>query len=98
MIHGIQSTKRRSFIKNHHITTIFLALKITSEATEEGRVQQAPAGSLFAYDPELHYPVEAKSGADVVFIGTGAQERRPWLKSVGDIPGMERQNLWEQLG
>ena len=76
----------------------------STKSSLEARLKQAGAPSTswlpFAYDPELHYPVPAVSGVDVVFIGTGARERLPWLKSVRDIPGIQRRihgNSWNRI-
>lgn len=89
--------KRRSFVANisqyNHIFSTKKSLQ--SRLLEAG----APSTSWlpFAYDPELHYPVKAEQGADVVFVGTGAQERLPWLTSVADIPDIQRRiygNSW----
>jgi spore maturation protein CgeB len=92
--------RRQSFISNlRRYDNIF-----STKSTLQKRLEQAGAPNTswlpFAYDPDLHYPVPAKSGADVLFIGTGAQERIPWLKSVGDITGIERRihgNSWDKI-
>jgi spore maturation protein CgeB len=92
--------RRHSFITNlpsyNHIFSTKKAL--------QSRLKKAGAPSTswlpFAYDPELHYPVQAKGGADVVFIGTGDQERLAWLKAVTDIPGIQRRihgNSWRGI-
>ena len=54
----------------------------------------------FAYDPELHHPAHSEGGADVVFVGTGAHERLPWLKAVAELPGIQRRihgNSWHGI-
>jgi spore maturation protein CgeB len=92
--------RRQSFISNlRQYDHIF-----STKSSLQKRLKQADSPSTswlpFAYDPELHYPVHAKSGADVVFIGTGAKERLPWLKSVSNIPGIKRRihgNSWHGI-
>ena len=92
--------KRTCFIQNlAHYDHIFSTKKTLQE-----RLLQAGAHSTswlsFAYDPQLHYPVESASGVDVVFVGTGARERLPWLESIGDLPGIKRRihgNSWERI-
>ena len=92
--------RRRQFIDNlkdyDHIFSTKSAL--------QARLKQAGTPSTswlpFAYDPELHYPVQTKTGADVVFIGTGAEERLPWLKSIAEVPGIQRRihgNNWNGI-
>ena len=92
--------KRQSFLTNlPNYDHIF-----STKSTLQKRLKQAGAPSTswlpFAYDPELHYPVPAKSGADIVFIGTGAQERVPWLRAVANMPGVDRRiygNSWKGI-
>ena len=92
--------RRRKFIENlanyDHIFSTKSAL--------QARLKQAGAPSTswlpFAYDPELHYPVQTETGADVVFIGTGAKERLPWLKSIAEVPLIQRRihgNNWNGI-
>ena len=55
----------------------------------------------FAYDPELHHPPQqpTSAGADVLFVGTGAEERLPWLKAISSLPGVSCQlhgNNWDR--
>lgn len=92
--------RRQSFIENLPYYDHIFSTKQTLKA----RLKKAGVNSTswlpFAYDPELHHPVEVETGADVVFVGTGDQERLPWLKSVSKIPGLKRQihgNSWERL-
>jgi spore maturation protein CgeB len=61
----------------------------------------------FAYDPVLHHPpgptdpaTTADFAVDVAFVGTGAQERLPWLGALADLPGLRRRiygNDWQRL-
>jgi len=92
--------KRQSFISNlPYYDHIF-----STKGSLQKRLKQAGVPSTswlpFAYDPHLHFPVRGELGADVVFIGTGAQERLPWLNSVGKIPGIQRRihgNSWRGI-
>lgn len=92
--------RRRTFIANlPHYDHIF-----STKQKLCARLKQAGVASSswlpFAYDPELHHSVEAETGADVLFIGTGAQERLPWLNSVAKMTGVKRQihgNSWNGL-
>lgn len=92
--------RRRSFFANlvdyDHIFSTKRAL--------QSRLRKAGATSTswlpFAYDPELHYPVQSKIVTDVVFIGTGAVERLYWLKRIGELPGIQRRihgNSWHGI-
>ena len=92
--------KRQSFIRNipqyDHIFSTKNSLQV--------RLKKAGATSTswlpFAYDPELHFPVSAEKGVDVVFIGTGAKERLPWLKSIEELPTIQRRihgNSWNGI-
>ena len=92
--------QRRSFLANlldyDHIFSTKQAL--------QARLKQAGTPSTswlpFAYDPELHHPVPGEAGPDVVFIGTGAQERLPWLKAVAELPEIQRRihgNSWHGI-
>ena len=92
--------KRQSFLTNlPNYDHIF-----STKSSLQNRLKQAGAPSTswlpFAYDPELHYRVESTSGTDVVFIGTGAEERLPWLRAVSKVPGVERRiygNSWNGI-
>ncbi|MBU13872.1 MAG: hypothetical protein CMQ14_02150 [Gammaproteobacteria bacterium] len=91
---------RRCFIRNlSHYDHIF--------STKEAVRRDLKKAGIFtnswlpqAYDPAIHHPPKQKSalpGADVVFIGTGATERLPWLESLKDLPGLVRRihgNNW----
>ena len=92
--------KRRSFLKNvpeydHIFSTkkqLIARLKKTGTLTS--------SWLPFAYDPELHYKVESSSGSDVLFVGTGAHERLPWLEAVAKVPGITRRlhgNSWHGI-
>ena len=91
---------RRSFVANlpdyHHIFSTKKSLQ------ERLKLFGTPSTSWlpFAYDPDLHQPVYSKPGADVVFIGTGDQERLPWLKAVAQLPDLRRRihgNSWHGI-
>ncbi len=62
------------------------------------RVEYLP----FAYDPELHYPLESLDKEkknydfDVVFIGTWDEEREKWLKNLLDYNLVIWGNGWER--
>ena len=54
----------------------------------------------FAYDPTLHYPVDEPWGKEIVFIGTGARERLPWLEALSGLSNTKKTiygNSWESL-
>ena len=92
--------KRQSFIRYIGQYDHIFSTKSSLEA--QLREAGAPSTSWlpFAYDPDLHYPVHAETGADVVFIGTGAQERLRWLKVVAKLPEIQRQiygNSWNGI-
>ncbi|MFZ9558443.1 MAG: CgeB family protein [Vulcanococcus sp.] len=94
--------RRRCFLRNlKHYDHIFS----TKEALRQ-RLEQAGTPSTswlpFAYDPELHHPIDVTEPepADVLFVGTGATERLPWLEALADLPGLRRRihgNSWEGL-
>lgn len=92
--------KRRSFIGNLPAYDHIFSTKKSLEC----RLKQAGTSSTswlpFAYDPELHYPVQTEAVVDVVFIGTGAEERVPWLKAITELPGIQRRihgNSWRGI-
>ena len=92
--------RRQSFINNlpyyNHIFSTKISLRLRLNKAGARSVSWLP----FAYDPELHYPVRVESGADVVFIGTGARERLPWLESIAGMPGIKRRihgNDWNGI-
>jgi len=92
--------KRRSYIENlpeyDHIFSTKKSLKDRLKKEGTSSTSWLP----FAYDPELHYPVQTRSMVDVVFIGTGAQERLPWLKAITELPGVRRRihgNSWHGI-
>ena len=66
---------------------------------EAKRVEYLP----FAYDPELHYPVQLTEqekniyGSDVAFIGTWDKEREKWLENLRDYDLAIWGNSWEKL-
>ena len=95
--------RRRSFLHNlRHYDHIFCTKQALC-----GRLEKAGTPSTswlpFAYDPALHYPPlekSSKQAADVLFVGTGAAERLPWLEALNDLPGVRRRihgNNWGGL-
>ena len=94
--------RRRCFLKNlplyDHVFSTKQALRQRLEAAGTPGTSWLP----FAYDPTLHHPPAQKqtNGVDVVFIGTGAEERLPWLQALADLPGIRRRihgNNWGGL-
>jgi spore maturation protein CgeB len=92
--------RRRNFIANlpeyHHIFSTKKALQSQLRRAGTPSTSWLP----FAYDPELHHPVHSEATADVVFIGTGARERLPWLNAVAKLPGVQRRiygNSWHGI-
>ena len=98
--------RRRCFLANlPHYDHIFS----TKDALRQ-RLTAAGASSTswlpFAYDPGLHRPPPPdpgdaeRFGVDVTFVGTGAQERLPWLAAMADPPGPRCRlygNSWNEL-
>ncbi len=80
--------RRRSFLQNlSHYDHIFSTKKALCRQLEQAGT---PSTSWlpFAYDPDLHHPpLRTGEGppADVLFIGTGAPERLPWLDALQDL-------------
>lgn len=92
--------RRQSFINN----LLYYNHIFSTKVLLQDRLDKAGVASTswlpFAYDPDLHHPVRVESGADVVFIGTGAKERLPWLKSIAGLPGIKRRihgNNWNGI-
>lgn len=94
--------RRRCFLRNlplyDHIFSTKQALRQRLEAAGTPSTSWLP----FAYDPALHHPPSQADGdpADVLFIGTGARERLPWLEALSDLPGLRRRihgNSWHGL-
>ena len=95
--------RRRCFLRNlkhyDHIFSTKETLRQRLEAADTPSTSWLP----FAFDPELHHPVadEVTPGAaDVMFVGTGASERLPWLEALADLSGLRRKihgNSWEGL-
>lgn len=92
--------KRRRFLTNiaryDHIFSTKKALQI--KLRNAGAI--STSWLAFAYDPVLHYPVEADTSTDVLFIGTGARERLPWLRSVAKLKNIKCRlhgNSWDGL-
>lgn len=95
--------RRRSFLRNlRHYDHIFSTKQALCKRLENAGT---PSTSWlpFAFDPALHHPPLEKStkqAADVLFVGTGAQERLPWLEALKDLPGVRRRihgNNWGGL-
>ena len=91
--------RRRCFLGNlpwyNHIFSTKQALRQRLQAAGVTSTSWLP----FAYDPDLHQtPTHVSTDpSDVLFIGTGARERLPWLEALADIPGLKRQlhgNNW----
>jgi hypothetical protein len=94
--------RRRCFLLNlrlyHHIFSTKQALRERLEAAGTPSTSWLP----FAYDPALHHPPAqaCRDPADVLFIGTGARERLPWLEALANLPGLQRRlhgNNWKGL-
>lgn len=93
---------RRSFIANlalydHIFTTIKATVPLLSKAG-------ARSSSFLpcAYDQTIHVAADRVSSeaVDILFVGTGANERLPWLRSLSKIPGATRRvrgNNWERI-
>ena len=95
--------RRRSFLRNlRHYDHIFCTKQALCRRLEKAGT---PSTSWlpFAYDPALHHPPlekSSKQAADVLFVGTGAAERLPWLEALQDLPGVRRcihGNNWRGL-
>ena len=92
--------RRRSYIANLPAYDHIFSTKPSLEDRLKKEGTSSTSWLPFAYDPELHYPVQSESMVDVVFIGTGAQERLPWLKAITEIPGVGRRihgNSWQGI-
>lgn len=94
--------RRRCFLRNlpfyDHIFSTKQALRQRLEAAGTPITSWLP----FAYDPALHRPPAepADASVDVVFIGTGARERLPWLEALSPLPGVSRRlhgNGWHGI-
>jgi spore maturation protein CgeB len=94
--------RRRCFLRNlphyDHIFSTKQALRQRLQAAGTPSTSWLP----FAYDPFLHQPPNPplETSADVVFVGTGAGERLPWLQALADLPGLHRRihgNSWAGL-
>lgn len=94
--------RRRLFLRNlrryDHIFSTKQALRKRLEQAGTPSTSWLP----FAYDPALHHPPASAPSdpADVLFIGTGARERLPWLAALADLPGVRRRlhgNSWTGL-
>jgi hypothetical protein len=98
--------RRRPFLAN---LPLYDHIFSTKQALRQ-RLKEAGAASTswlpFAYDPALHRPPPLDPGdrerfaVDVAFVGTGAQERIPWLAAMVDPPGPRCRlygNSWDGL-
>lgn len=93
---------RRSFIDglalyDHIFTTIKATLPLLSKAG-------ARSSSFLpcAYDQTIHVAADRdeSEAVDILFVGTGANERLPWLRSLSKITGATRRvrgNNWERI-
>lgn len=93
--------RRRCFLSNlphyDHIFSTKQALRQRLEASGVPSTSWLP----FAYDPYLHHPPQqsTSAGADVLFVGTGAEERLPWLNAISSLRGVNCQlhgNNWDR--
>ena len=93
--------RRRCFLRNlphyDHIFSTKQALRQHLEAAGVPSTSWLP----FAYDPELHHPLQqpTSAGADVLFVGTGAEERLPWLNAISNLSGVSchlHGNNWDR--
>ena len=93
--------RRRCFLGNlphyDHIFSTKQALRQRLKAAGVRSTSWLP----FAYDPELHHPPQqpTSAGADVLFVGTGAEERLPWLNAISNLSGVSCQlhgNNWDR--
>lgn len=92
--------KRNKFVSNlKHYNHIF-----STKNELQNRLKNAGCCSTswlpFAYDPTLHYPVNEPWGEEIVFIGTGARERLPWLEALSGLSNTKKTiygNSWEDL-
>jgi len=93
--------RRRCFLKNlplyDHVFSTKQALRQRLEAAGTPSTSWLP----FAYDPTLHHPPQQRTtpAADVMFVGTGAKERLPWLNAINSLGGVRCQlhgNNWDR--
>ena len=92
--------KRHKFISNlKHYDHIF-----STKDELQSRLKNAGCCSTswlpFAYDPTLHYPVNECWGEEIVFVGTGARERLPWLEALSDLKETKKTiygNSWDGI-
>ena len=95
--------RRRSFLRNLHLYDHIFSTKQALRGQLEKAGTPSTSWLPFAYDPALHHPPiqsSALPAADVLFIGTGATERLPWLEALQDLPGVVRRihgNNWNGL-
>ncbi|WP_255483167.1 MULTISPECIES: glycosyltransferase [unclassified Synechococcus] len=95
--------RRRSFLRNlplyDHIFSTKKALCSRLEMAGTPSTSWLP----FAYDPTLHHATERNltlNEPNVLFVGTGAAERLPWLATLENLPGLKRRihgNNWKGL-
>ena len=93
--------RRRCFLGNlPHYDHVFSTKQALRQRLE---VAGVPSTSWlpFAYDPELHHPLQqpTSAGADVLFVGTGAEERLPWLNAISNLSGVSchlHGNNWDR--
>lgn len=95
--------RRRSFLRNLRYYDHIFSTKQALCRRLENAGTPSTSWLPFAYDPALHHPPLGKSSkqaADVLFVGTGAAERLPWLEALKDLPEVRRRihgNNWRGL-
>ena len=93
--------RRRSFLSNLPLYDHIFSTKKALCSRLEMAGTRSTSWLPFAYDPTLHHATQqnlALDNANVLFIGTGAAERLPWLAALESLPGLKRRihgNNWE---
>jgi len=93
--------RRRSFLRNLPLYDHIFSTKKALRRRLENAGTPSTSWLPFAYDPMLHQAVQKTLNTNnpvVVFVGTGAEERLPWLAALEDLPGVVRRihgNNWE---
>lgn len=92
--------RRRHFIRNLSEYNHIFSTKRTLQSKLLNAGARSTSWLPFAYDPTLHYPVKSNTYCDVLFIGTGAKERWPWLEPIAKMPKIGRHiygNSWNKI-